>query len=299
MNLNDYHTFVIVVKQQTITGAAKVLDIPKSTVSRRLKRLEANLNVELFTRSPKRIVLTQDGQALFDRIVSSIDEIQEAQTALSENQTEPSGILRVTTTEGYGQTPAVLDCFASYMARYPKVSLDLLLTSRVTDMVEERIDVGLRLYTGTLPGDANTMSRRLHTISNGIFASPVYLEKIGRPKSIHDLLNYDSIGFTAVSFADKPWRYNGDFIEGGLPMSTPRFHVNNSAALVQSTVMGLGLCILDIGSAQFHVDRGDLVRVLPEYEQDVAKVSLVWMASKHLSVKVRSFINHAVECLSS
>ena len=297
MNLNDYHTFTTVVKQQTITSAAEHLGIPKSTVSRRLKRLEASLGVELFTRSAKRMVLTQDGQALFDRVTNPLDELQAAQDAIMENQTEPSGVIRITTTEGYGQTPAVLQCFASYLARHPKIELDLLLTSRVTDMVEERIDIGLRLYTGILPGDANTMSRRLHTISNGIFASPEYLERRGIPSNPRDLKQHDSIGFSAVSFAEKPWRVGDEVFSDGLPFGTPRMSVNNSAALVQSTVMGLGLGILDIGSAQFHVERGDLIRVLPEYEQDVAKVSLVWMASKHLSVKVRSFINHAVECL--
>ena len=185
MNLNDYHTFVIVVKQQTITGAATLLGIPKSTVSRRLKRLESNLQVELFTRSPKRIVLTQDGQALYDRIVGSIDEIQAAQTALSENQTEPSGVLRITTTEGYGQTPAVLDCFASFMDHYPKVSLDLLLTSRVTDMVEERIDVGLRLYTGITwrcQYDVSTSSYYLKLF----FCQSCLSSENRNTKSIHD-----------------------------------------------------------------------------------------------------------------
>ena len=297
MNLNDYHTFTTVVKQKTITAAAKQLGIPKSTVSRRLKRLEANLGVELFTRSAKRMVLTQDGLALFERVVNPLDDLQSAQDAIMENQIEPSGVLRITTTEGYGQTPAVLECFASYLERYPKIELDLVLTSRVTDMVEERIDVGLRLYTGALPGDANTMSRRLHTISNGIFASPSYLERRGTPHSIEELEQHDSIGFTAVSFANKPWRCGSEIWSDGLPFGTSRMSVNNSAALVQSTVMGLGLGILDIGSAEFHVERGDLIRVLPEYEQDVAKVSLVWMASKHLSVKVRSFINHAVHQL--
>lgn len=297
MNLNDYHTFITVVKQQTITAAAVYLGIPKSTVSRRLKRLESSLGVELFTRSAKRLMLTHDGQALFERVVTPLDDLQSAQDAIMENQTEPTGLLRITTTEGYGQTPAVLQCFASYLERYPKIELDLLLTSRVTDMVEERIDIGLRLYTSMLPGDANTMSRRLHTISNGIFASPDYIRRRGTPKTPQELLQHDLVGFSAVSFASKPWRVKEELINEGLPFGTPRISVNNSATLVQSTIMGLGLGILDIGSAKFHVERGDLIRVLPQYEQDVAKVSLVWMASKHLSLKVRSFINHAVEYL--
>ncbi len=297
MNLNDLQTFAVMVKHQTVTATADFLGIPKSTVSRRLKRLEGALGVELFSRAPKRLVLTQDGRALFERIVGSLEEIEAAEVAIRENQREPMGTLKVTTTEGYGQTPAVLECFAGYLQRYPKVKLDLLLTSRVTDMVAERIDVGLRLHTGMLPGDANTMSRRLHSISNGLFASPSYMEKIGQIASIDDLYRCDSIGFTEVSFADKPWNHKGEPFKDGLPMPSPRISVNNSAALVQSTVMGLGIGILDVWSAQFHVDRGDLIRILPSYEQDVAKVSLVWMASKHLSIKVRSFINHVVEQL--
>ena len=298
MNLNDVHTFVLVAKLSTITSAASSLGVPKSTVSRRLKRLEESLGVELFSRAPKKIMLTQDGRAFFERVVGLIDELHAAQRAISENKEEPTGLLRITTTEGYGQNPQFLDCLAKYMDAYPKVKIDLLLTSRVTNMVEEQIDIGLRLYTDTLPGDANTMSRRLHRITNGLYASSTYLAQMGTPK-IEDLAAHRFVAFRGVAFSEKPWLYRGAPIQDKITFPKPRMHVNNTAALLQCALGGLGICILDDGGALPHVQKGELVRVLLDYEQDIAKASIVWMASKHLSIKVRTFINHAVVCLGT
>ena len=297
MNLNDYHNFAIVSRLGSITEAAKFMSVPKSTVSRRLKRLEESLGVELFNRSPKKIALNHDGQAFYDRIRPMIDELLAAQSALGQSQAHPSGRLKISTTEGYGQTPSVLNALRTYLDKYPQVSIDLQLTSRVVDMVEERVDIGLRLYTGDLPGDANTMARGLHRIANGIFASPAYIESHNTIESIADLQAHHYVAFPRVYFSRKPWLFNGKPHEGTLPFSEPRLLVNNTAALLQCAVSGLGLSILDLGSAQVYERRGQLVRILPELEQQIARVSLVWMASKHLSVNVRSFINHMTDCL--
>ena len=297
MNLNDLHTFAIVAKHESVTAAAHALGIPKSTVSRRLKRLEEDLKTELFSRSPKQIVLTQDGAAFYKRIAGSLDDLHAAQRAVMDNKVEPEGLLRITTTEGYGQTPAVLSCLSSFMQRYPKVNVDLMLTSRVTNMVEEQIDVGFRLYTGRLPGDANTMSRFLHRIESGIYVSPSYLHRSRKEASLETLSQLDFVAFTGVDFAEKPWLFNGAAYAGQLPFAAPKMSVNNTAALVHCALMGLGICILDKGSAAPYVATGELVRILPAFEQQVAKASIVWMASKHLSIKVRAFINHAVDIL--
>ena len=297
MNLSDLYTFSIVAKLQTITAAAVFLNVPKSTVSRRIKRLEENLEVELFQRSPKKIILTQDGKGFYEHISNSLDTLIVAQNMLKDRSEEPSGRLRITTTEGYGQSLSVLKCLASYTQKYPKVQIDLILTSRVTSLVEEQIDIGLRLYTETLPGDANTMSRRLHHIASGIYASREYLERRGTPQSIDELIEHDFVAFSQVSFSQKPWLYNGEHLRERLSFAEPRILVNNTAVLVNCALVGAGLCILDIGNAQPLVDKGELVRILPQYEQQIAKVSVVWVSSKHLSRKVRTFIDHAVEFL--
>lgn len=297
MNLTDLHTFSIVVKLQTITAAASFLKIPKSTVSRRIKRLEENLDVALFQRAPKKIVLTQDGKVFFDRISGSLDDLVEAQNLLQDRHQEPSGTLRITTTEGYGQSLPVLNCLASYVQKYPKVQIDLILTSRVTNLVEEQIDIGLRLYTDQLPGDANIMSRRLHHIASGIYASPAYIASKGIPENIEDVKKHDFVAFSQVSFSEKTWLLHGEPVSSTLQFAKPKILVNNTAVLVNCALVGAGLCILDVRNAQPFVDKGELIRVLPEYEQQVAKSSIVWVASKHLSQKLRTFIDHAVEYL--
>ena len=299
MNLNDLQTFALVAKHGTLTEAATVLDVPKSTVSRRITRLEDSLGVALFSRASRRIVLTQDGRAFFERIDGLLEGIQEAGRILQEQGVEPEGVLRITTTEGYGQSPAVLECIASYLQRYPKVTVDLVLTSRVTDLVEDQIDVGFRLYTGDLPGDANTMSRRLHTVTSGLYVSPDYLERNGVIDSLDDLPHHTYVGFGRVDFTQKPWLLHNEELETPPIFPVPSMVVNNTAALTHCALVGMGICILDDLNAAKFVEQGMLVRVLPMLSQQIAKVSLVWVASRHLSVKTRSFLNHAIECLKS
>ena len=299
MNLNDLYTFATVAKHGTLTAAAKKLSVPKSTVSRRLTRLEDDLGVELFSRSARKIVLTQDGQAFFKRIVGSLDEIVEAQRIIQEQSVEPEGVLRITTTEGYGQTPAFLSCLSTYIEQYPKVTIDLVLTSRVTNLVEDKIDVGFRLYTGQLPGDASTMSRRLHSVTSGLYTSPDYIERCGDIQTNHDLARHRYIAFGRRAFAAHPWLYDGVISPNVPDFSPPSLLVNNTATLTHCALVGMGVCILDRIAAERFVDTGQLVHVLPRWSQEIAKVSLVWIASRHLSVKTRSFINHAVACLKS
>lgn len=299
MNLNDLQTFALVAKHGTLTEAATVLDVPKSTVSRRITRLEDALGVALFSRASRRIVLTQDGRAFYERIDGLLEGIQEAGRILQEQGVEPEGVLRITTTEGYGQSPAVLECIASYLQRYPKVTVDLVLTSRVTDLVEDQIDVGFRLYTGDLPGDANTMSRRLHTVTSGLYVSPNYLAQNDVIESLDDLSHHTYVGFGRVDFTQKPWLLHNEEMETPPIFPTPSMVVNNTAALTHCALVGMGICILDDVNAAKFVEQGMLVRVLPMLSQQIAKVSLVWVATRHLSVKTRSFLNHAIDCLKS
>lgn len=298
MNLNDMYTFSIVAKTGTVTQAAKHMEIPKSTVSRRIKRLEQNLGTELFHRGPKQIVLTRDGRAFFERISHLLDDLKSAEKMVQENHDEPSGILRITTTEGYAQNPRVMNCLSTYLSKFPKVKMELILTSRITKLVDEGIDIGMRLHTDSLPGDVSTMSRSLHSITSGIYASPSYLAKNNPLKSFHDLTKHDFVEFTGVSFPQKTWQRNGKKFAESLAFGKPRMSSNSTAALLHCALSGIGLCILDVASVSTHVARGELIRVLPQLEQEVAKASLVWVASKHLTTKVRSFIDHAVEQLA-
>ena len=299
MNLNDMYTFSIVSKLGTITSAAEHLNIPKSTVSRRIKRLEQNLGIELFHRAPKRIVLTQDGRAFFEQISGLLEDLKAAERMVSDNHNEPTGVLRITTTEGYAQNPNVMNCLSTYTCRFPNVKIDLILTSRITNLVDERIDIGLRLHTEELPGDASTMSRSLHPIHSGIFASPIYLERHGSLNDYRDLEKHDFVEFTGVSFARKKWLRHGKKFKDSLSFGQSRLSSNSTANLLHCALSGVGLCILDVACAEGYVNRGELIRVLPQLEQQVAKASIVWVASRHLSTKVRSFINHAVQRLAT
>ena len=298
MTLTDLHTFSIVAKMESISAAGRIMNLPKSTISRRIKRLEERLDVALFLRTAKQIVLTQDGQAFYKQIATHIDQLLESQQMLKDRDGEPKGLLRITTTEGYAQTDPVLGCLSSYIERYPNVQIELILTTQLARLVEDKIDIGLRLYTGNLPGDSATMSRHLHRISAGIFASKEYIQRKGIPTKPNDIMNHDVVNFSKVSFEDKPWLYQGKIFKERIPFPKAKMLVDTHSTLLHFALAGMGLCILSTAYAAPFVKRGKLVRVLEDLEQKEGKVSIVWVSSAHLSNKVRSFIDHAVQHLA-
>ena len=294
MNLTDLQTFSYVVQAGTISGAALKLGLPKSTVSRRIQRLEDELALELFQRAPRAILLTAEGEALYQRVARSLQELDEVRVQLRERDNEPAGILRITTTPDYAQSPDMISCISSFREQYPKVELELILSDQVINLSEESIDIGLRLHSGALSGGANLMARKLKIFRSGIYASPDYLHRMGTPLQLSELENHTIIGHSQARFQDNPWVVNDKPIQK-LCFPRPKIRVNNSEVMLQLACRGSGLAILNIDKAEYFVRKKELVRLLSEYEQRAARVSLVWVASKHLSPKIRAFIDHAVE----
>jgi DNA-binding transcriptional LysR family regulator len=298
MNLNDLQTFSIVAQMGTISSAAIKIGVPKSTVSRRVRRLEDSFGVELLRRSPNSVTLTEDGLNLHKRVSSALRQLLDAEDAFKETSTQPFGVLRITTTHGYGHSPSFVKCIADYGLKYPKITIDLELTNRVVDLVKEDIDIGFRLYTGAVPGDTSTMARQLRQFSLGIFASPAYIEEKGEISDGIHLRNHRFIAHSSVSFRNKPWMRNGVKLQHSPIFPEPQWLVNDSTILRKLALKGAGLAIMDTHVSQSFVDNGELIRILPELELLVAKVSIVWPSSRHLSPKVRTFIDHSLKYLS-
>jgi DNA-binding transcriptional LysR family regulator len=298
MNLTDLHTFSLVAETGTISAAAQRLGVPKSTVSRRVRRLEDSLGCELLRRSPRAVSLTEHGRALHQRSAPSLQELQEAIDALLYADTEPTGTLRVTTVPGFGQSHQFVRCIRDYALKYPKTTIELELTTRLVNLVEEGFDVGLRLHTtGALPGSPAMMSRRLLHFERAMYASPEYIAEMGAPSTLGELAGHRIAAHSIVDVRGGQWNRNGKPYGKSQALPTPRWLINDSAALERFALSGAGLALLPTFEGEGWAARGALVRVLPEYGQQGATASLVWPASRHLAPRVRAFIDHAVETM--
>jgi DNA-binding transcriptional LysR family regulator len=298
MNLTDLQTFSLVAETGTISAAAKRLGVPKSTVSRRVRRLEDALGHALLRRSPRAVALTEHGKVLHQRCAPSLQELQAAADALAHADTEATGTLRMTAVPWIGQSHHFVCCIRDYGLKYPKTTIDLELTTRLVNLVEEGFDVGLRLHTGNLPGSPTLMSRRLLRIRRAMYASPDYIDEMGVPATLDDLTRHRIAAHSIVDAHDVQWNRCGKAHGKPKALPTPKWLVNNSAALERFALSGAGLALLPTIEGESRTARGELVRVLPEYEQQGATASLVWPASRHLAPRVRAFIDHAVETMA-
>ncbi|MGB0591119.1 MAG: LysR family transcriptional regulator [Myxococcota bacterium] len=297
MNLTDLQTFSLVAEMGTISAAARRMGVPKSTVSRRVRRLEDALGHELLRRSPRAVALTEHGKVLHQRSAPSLRDLQAAADAITHADTEPTGTLRITTVPGFGHSRQFLRCIREYGLRYPKTSIDLELTTRLVNLVEEGFDVGLRLHTSRLPGSPSLMSRRLLRFGRAMYASPDYIAEMGAPATPEELEQHRIAAHSIVDVRGVQWHHKGEPFSTPKALPTPRWLINDSAALERLALSGAGLTFLSTIDGETLVERGELVRVMPDYAQQGATASLIWPESRHLAPRVRAFIDHAVETM--
>lgn len=294
-NLADLETFAMVAELGTISGAAQRMSVPKSTVSRRVRRLEDALGQDLLRRSPRSIALTARGEALYRRSAPALRELRSAGDAVTDTESEPSGHLKITTVPGFGHSHLFLSCLRDYGLKYPKMSVNLELTTRLVHLVEEGFDVAVRLHIGELPGDASLMSRRLFTFGRKMYASPAYIAEMGEPRSVEDLHEHRFAGHSIVDVRENAWRHQGELTssEGLFPQA--KWLINDNAALERFILSGAGIAMLPTFEGEHLCERGELIRILPHYEQEHVTASLIWPESRYLAPRVRAFIDHAVE----
>ncbi len=294
MNLTDLDTFLRVVETGSFTKAAVALDVPKSTVSRRVARLEEQLGLELLKRKARSFSVTPHGQQLHARCAPALREIEAVERGLGDAPAAPTGLLRVTAAPDLGVSPAFSRTLVDFRRAYPHVSLQLDLTMRAVDLVEEGYDVAFRFHAAQMPDSASLMRRRISRSGAGLFASPDYLEEFGRPESPDDLASHDLITL------DRPFlRHSWGLRREGeaaveLPIE-PQVIVSDFAVLARLLSAGGGIGTLPEFLAQHGLSSGQLERVLPDWFNGAGLLSLVWPSSRFLAPRVRAVIVHVVE----
>lgn len=284
MDLNEIAVFTRVVQAGSFSAAAKVLGMPKSTVSRKVSDLEERLNARLLQRTTRKLSLTDAGRTYFDYGLRIVNELEEAERAVGRLQDTPRGLLRVTA--GLNST-WLGDILADFLKRYPEIQLDLLCTARSVDLVEERFDLGIR--AGTL-ADSSLIARSLGSTTWFLVATAGYLEKRGRPRTPHALAKHDCLLFGAgPSTANMRLESGEQSVQVAVHA---RLSVNDMDIVHAAATAGLGIAMLPAYRCVEELRTHRLERVLRDWAAPSTPVHVVYPTARHLSAKVKAFIEH-------
>ena len=282
--------FVKVAETQSFSEAARRLRASKSVVSRQIAALEAELGARLFQRTTRSMTLTEAGRSYFERASRILADLEDANLSVSQLQATPRGQLRVNAPMSFGLlhlAPALPD----FLARYPDVDIDLTMNDRFVDLIDEGFDLAVRV--GKLE-DSSLVARKLVPVRRVICASPDYLKARGTPQTPDDLTQHACLCYSNLSMAHE-WRF---VTEKGAPWPVEvkgRLNVNNGDALKIAALRGLGFVNLPTFIVGSELQAGTLVTVLDRFIPQDASLSAVYPHSRHLSPKVRAFVDFLTE----
>lgn len=291
MDLNELFVFTKVVQAGSFIKAARELEMPKSTVSRKVSALEERLGARLLQRTTRTLSLTDVGQTYYGYAVRVVAAAEEAEVAVTQMQAAPRGPLRVTMPLNFAHLGLAVSTF---LERYPEVQLELVCADRVVDLISEGYDVAVRV--GNL-ADSGLIARALGTLERYLVASPAFLKREGTPQRPQDLERMDCIVFGA-----EPARATFTLKRGAKTAKvgvTPRLVVNDFEFLEQAVSAGLGIAMLPSFRCNAALASKKLVRVLPAWSSPHASIHAVYASTRHLSPKVKAFVDHLREHMGS
>ena len=270
----------------SFTAAARSLAVSPSAVSKSVQRLENHLRVSLFTRTTRALKLTPEGTALLERAQRLLREAEEIEQLAVAARQEPSGTLRIATSLPIG-VHVLAPALPEFRKLHPQVSIDLRLNDRHIDIVEEGIDVAVRI--GELP-DTGMMSKRLAACRLCAFASPSYLAKRGMPIRPEDLLSHDTVN---LRYQSNGQPFHWPFRSGHRAMEVvpnSAIHADASDAVLALLAAGAGIGVTATFLAAAYVERGDLVPVLEDFAVEHANVTALWPANRGHNPAVKAFV---------
>lgn len=282
--------FVRSVDEGSFSGAARAMDLTPSAVSKQISALEDRLGVRLFNRTTRHISLTEAGQAFYERCNRIMAEIEEAEETASSLQDQVRGTLRVSATAAFARVE-VLPLLKEFLDRYPDLSIQIELTDRPVDVVEEGLDAAIRLHEQV--DDPSLVARKLAVNRRIICAAPSYLERHGIPSAPEELLHHNCLTLYTVSrFND--WEFEGT--DGNRVLHVAgNFQANTADALYKAAIAGIGLARLSTWLVAPDIRAGRLVSVLPQYTHEKSAYYALYPHRRHLSRKVRAFVDFLVE----
>lgn len=285
-------TFVRVVEAGNFSKAADTLEMPKPTVTRLIQSLESHLQTRLLNRTTRRVTVTPDGAAYYERAMRVLGEVDELESSMTHAKRNPRGRLRVDISASLGRL-VLIPALPDFNAKYPDIQIDLGVTDRPVDLISENVDCVLR---GGVITDQNLVARRVAEMYFITAASPAYIARYGRPthpsqlEEDHSVVGY----FSHRTGRQMPLDFtkNGERIEieGRTIVS-----VNDSNAYVAAALAGLGIAQAPSFMMQEHMCRGELEPVLADWCADPVPLHVVYPPNRHLSTKLRVFVDWVAE----
>ncbi|AMO99827.1 bacterial regulatory helix-turn-helix, lysR family protein [Collimonas arenae] len=284
--LQSMRVFAKVVEQGSFVAAAHALDMSNAVVTRLVADLENHLGIRLLHRSTRRMALTEPGQVYLERVRQILDEIDEAEAAASVLSSNPAGTLHIYSQIGFGQTQ-LARLLPLYSKQYPDVQLDVTLSDRTVDLIEEGFDVGV--FSVNQKFDASMVARQLGIAEVLLCASPAYIAQHGVPQVPEDLAQHSCLNFS-LEHLRHHWTFQSADGTSIVPI-TSKVMSNNTDLLRHCLLAGMGIAMRSSYTLGDDVVAGRLVRVLPDYQINKVAVSLVYPSRRLLSAKVRSFVD--------
>ncbi|MGE5522091.1 MAG: LysR family transcriptional regulator [Rhodospirillaceae bacterium] len=284
--------FNAVVEAGSFVRAAERLGTSTSTLSRQIAELEQHLGARLLNRTTRKLSLTEGGQAFYERTVQLLAELKEAEAVASSTAAAPRGTLRLTCSHAMG-VQRIAPAIATFVARYPDVRFEVSVLDRIVDLVEEGYDLAIRI--GRVGSD-RLVARRLGTVRLLACASPAYLKAHGTPRKPADLAAHAVLTYayspnpSVLRLTDRHGRDEEVRISGPL-------HSNSGDLSIAAAIAGLGVVFEPDFMVKAALDSERLVRVLPGYESTPSEIWAVYPSRRHLSAKVRLFVDHVAQQL--
>jgi DNA-binding transcriptional LysR family regulator len=289
----EMRAFVAVVEAGSFVRAADAMQLSKPAVSRQVAELEARLGVRLLHRTTRKLSLTEEGDVFYARCKEVLGVLEEAEAEVTARRDRAVGVLKVSAPVSFGLLH-LAPLWAGFMAAHPDVSLELSLSDRVVDLVDEGFDMAVRI--ARLPS-SSLVSRRLSSTRTVLCASPRYLKAHGRPKHPSDLARHQVLAYNLLSIGES-WEFTGS--EGAVTVKVqPRLRTNSGDTCRAVALLHQGIILQPSFLVAEDLRAGTLVEVLPQWKTLELGIYAVYPSRKHVLPKVRLLIDHLARALAA
>lgn len=284
----EMQTFAAVVNAGSFVNAADALELSKAAVSRHINELEDRLGVRLLQRTTRRLSLTTEGEVFYARCETLLAQLDEAESEMSSRTVEASGLLKINAPVSFGILH-LASIWGDFTERHPKVSLDISLSDRVVDLVEEGYDLAIRIARLE---NSSLVGRKLSSTRLVLCASPKYLKKHGPPKHPSDLVNHSILAYSYLSLRDE-WAFDGP--DGQVTVKTfPKINTNNGDTCKAGALAHRGIVLQPTFLVGDELKSGALVEILPSFKSIELGIYAVYPTRRFVPPKVRLMIDFLV-----
>jgi DNA-binding transcriptional LysR family regulator len=289
MQLGSIEQFCKAAELGSFTATAEFFGLTPAAVSRSISRLEQRLGVRLFSRTTRSIKVTNEGMLFWKECQLALEQIAEAERAITGAQTVPKGLLRISVGAAYG-THRLLPLMQKFTDAYPQIDIEISISDKIIDFVDEGFDVAIRLG---IQRDSRLVAYKLEDAAVGVFATPAYLARKGTPRSLNELAAHDCIQYISPN-SGRPvaWLFHSENREEiDYPVRSRLRVLNDALGCVAWLHAGGGLYQTYRFAVADAVQRGDLVEVLADHAGRSRPFSILYPQNRHLSAKVRAFVD--------